>query len=581
MIRRLYPYFQKYRHYFFFCFCLLTVDVVGDLMIPYLMSRIVDVGIPRRDTRYILLTGLLMLSLAALNIFLGSTNMKLSADASQGFAANLRRALFEHVQSFSFSNLDRFSEASLVTRLTSDVTQLQITVLMGLRIFLRSPLMLICALIFAMKINMRLSLIILAAAPVLIVGTFLLVRAAERLFTEVQRRLDGLNGTVRENLIAIRVVKAFVRAAHEKQKFKKANDSLMEIAIRAGNLVSLTLPLMLLILNTATVAVIWQGGHMVRAGSMGAGELVSFISYMFLILMSIMMFSMALILFARAEASGKRVLEVLDARPDITDKPAARLDPLRHRVTRGQIEFRHVDFRYGTSGEGKNALSDISFTVRPGQTVAIVGGTGAGKTTLVNLIPRLYDVTAGQVLVDGADVRDYDLKTLRDGIGMVLQKNVLFSGTIRENLLWGNASAGEDEIRRAAAMAGAEEFIDRFPRGYDTELGQGGVNVSGGQKQRLCIARALLKRPPVLILDDSTSAVDTATEARIRRSLRENRRGMTVLIIAQRISSVRDADTILVLDDGKISGMGTHEELYRSNEIYREICDSQQEGAVS
>jgi ATP-binding cassette subfamily B protein len=541
------------------------------------MSRIVDVGIPRRDTRYILLTGLLMLSLAALNIFLGSTNMKLSADASQGFAANLRRALFEHVQSFSFSNLDRFSEASLVTRLTSDVTQLQITVLMGLRIFLRSPLMLICALIFAMKINMRLSLIILAAAPVLIVGTFLLVRAAERLFTEVQRRLDGLNGTVRENLIAIRVVKAFVRAAHEKQKFKKANDSLMEIAIRAGNLVSLTLPLMLLILNTATVAVIWQGGHMVRAGSMGAGELVSFISYMFLILMSIMMFSMALILFARAEASGKRVLEVLDARPDITDKPAARLDPLRHRVTRGQI----VDFRYGVSGEGKNALSDISFTVRPGQTVAIVGGTGAGKTTLVNLIPRLYDVTAGQVLVDGADVRDYDLKTLRDGIGMVLQKNVLFSGTIRENLLWGNASAGEDEIRRAAAMAGAEEFIDRFPRGYDTELGQGGVNVSGGQKQRLCIARALLKRPPVLILDDSTSAVDTATEARIRRSLRENRRGMTVLIIAQRISSVRDADTILVLDDGKISGMGTHEELYRSNEIYREICDSQQEGAVS
>ncbi len=397
----------------------------------------------------------------------------------------------------------------------------------------------------------------------------------------MQRRLDGLNGTVRENLIAIRVVKAFVRAAHEKQKFKKANDSLMEIAIRAGNLVSLTLPLMLLILNTATVAVIWQGGHMVRAGSMGAGELVSFISYMFLILMSIMMFSMALILFARAEASGKRVLEVLDARPDITDKPAARLDPLRHRVTRGQIEFRHVDFRYGVSGEGKNALSDISFTVRPGQTVAIVGGTGAGKTTLVNLIPRLYDVTAGQVLVDGADVRDYDLKTLRDGIGMVLQKNVLFSGTIRENLLWGNASAGEDEIRRAAAMAGAEEFIDRFPRGYDTELGQGGVNVSGGQKQRLCIARALLKRPPVLILDDSTSAVDTATEARIRRSLRENRRGMTVLIIAQRISSVRDADTILVLDDGKISGMGTHEELYRSNEIYREICDSQQEGAVS
>jgi ATP-binding cassette subfamily B protein len=314
---------------------------------------------------------------------------------------------------------------------------------------------------------------------------------------------------------------------------------------------------------------------------MGAGELVSFISYMFLILMSIMMFSMALILFARAEASGKRVLEVLDAKPDIADKPAARLDPLRHRVTRGRIEFRHVDFRYGTSGEGKNALSDISFTVRPGQMVAIVGGTGAGKTTLVNLIPRLYDVTAGQVLVDGVDVRDYDLKTLRDGIGMVLQKNVLFSGTIRENLLWGNASAGEDEIRRAAATAGAGEFIDRFPRGYDTELGQGGVNVSGGQKQRLCIARALLKRPPVLILDDSTSAVDTTTEAQIRRSLRENRRDMTVLIIAQRVSSVRDADVILVLDDGKISGMGTHEELYRSNAIYREICDSQQEGAVS
>ncbi len=581
MIRKLYPYFQKYKNYLFFSFALLTVDVVGDLLIPYLMSLIVDVGIPNRDVRYIVLIGLLMVGLAGINIVLGTTNMKLSAEASQGFAADLRKALFNHVQSFSFSNLDRFSPASLVTRLTSDVTQLQMTVMMGLRVFMRSPLMLICALIFAMRINLRLSLIVLVALPLLVVGTLLIMRTAEKLFTSVQRKLDRLNGTIQENLVAIRVVKAFVRAEHEKKKFRKANDSLMETAMRAGNLVSLTMPLMMLILNAATLAVIWRGGHLVYAGEMGAGKLISFIGYLFLILMSFMMFSMIFILLARAEASGKRIVEVLDSRPEITDKPGSRSDPLRHRVTEGRIEFRNVGFRYGGSDGGKDVLSDISFTVEPGRVVAIIGGTGSGKTTLVSLIPRLYDVTSGQVLVDGVGVRDYDLKTLRSGIGMVLQKNVLFSGTIRDNLLWGSPSAGEDEIREAADAAQAQEFIESFPEGYDTELGEGGVNVSGGQKQRLCIARALLKHPPILILDDSTSAVDTATEAKIRRALQKDRRKMTVLIIAQRISSVRDADTILVLDGGKINGMGTHEELYRGNKIYREICVSQQEGVVS
>jgi len=403
-----------------------------------------------------------------------------------------------------------------------------------------------------------------------------------------------VNGTVEENLIGIRVVKAFTRERHEKTKFKKSNDDLTEIAIKAGNLIVTIMPMMMLVLNTATIIVIWRGGHMVAKHQMGTGQLIGFISYMMQILTSVLMVSMILMMIARAQASADRIMEVLDTIPDIADKtpvlvPQAVYDPLRNAelpaqeptVHRGAIEFRHVDFKYTATGKGENVLSDINLAIHPGEFIAIVGGTGSGKSTMVSLIPRLYDVTGGQVLVDAVDVRDYKLATLRRAIGVVLQNNVLFSGTIRQNLMWGNAEATQEEIEEAAKNAQAHDFIMSFPDGYDTEIGQGGVNVSGGQKQRLCIARALLKKPRILIMDDSTSAVDTATEAKIRVSFRENLNDTTILIIAQRISSVQETDRIIVLDDGRIVGIGTHAELLANNPSYQAICASQMGGAVN
>ncbi len=581
MIRRFLSYLEQYKKYVLFCLLVVIGDVICEMMIPLLMAKIVDKGIPQKDITFIAGVGALMVILAAISIGLGIINMRFSADASLGFATNIRKALFDRVQLFSFSNMDKFSTASLVTRLTSDVTQMQITLLMTLRMLLRAPLMLISAVIFAMSINLRLSVIIFIAGPVLAAGILLVLRSAERLFSIMQQRLDALNGTIQENLIAIRVVKAFVREVHEKLKFKQVNDALTKAAMNAGYLVSLIMPLMIFVLNFATIAVIWFGGKMVGAHTMGTGELISFISYLMHILFSVMIFSMVFILFARAKACGKRILEVLDTEIDITDKPNIFTNDASSTVSQGKIEFRHVDFRYAAGGEGKNVLSDITFTVEPGEVVAIIGGTGSGKTSLLSLIPRLYDVTGGQVLVDGNDVRDYNLETLRDGIGMVLQKNVLFSGTIRENLLWGNENASQADIEKAAQDAQAHDFVMSFPNGYETKLGQGGVNVSGGQKQRLCIARAMMKKPRILILDDSTSAVDTATEAKIRQSFYKNLKKTTVLIVAQRISSIKGADKIIVLDDGKISGIGTHETLFANNTIYREICISQQEGLVS
>ncbi|HPV86698.1 MAG TPA: ABC transporter ATP-binding protein [Caldisericia bacterium] len=581
MIKRLYAYIGQYKKNILYCFLVVTGDVICEMMIPLLMAKIVDNGIPQKDIGFIAGMGGIMVLLAVIAIGFGIINMKFSADASQGFAANLRKALFDKVQSFSFSNIDEFSTASLVTRLTSDVTQLQTTVLMTLRMLLRAPLMLISAIVFAMSINLKLSTIIFVAVPALAFGVILVFKSADKLFTIMQQRLDALNGTVQENLIAIRVVKAFVRETHEKLKFKKVNDDLTKAAMKAGYLISLIMPIMIFILSFATITVIWSGGKMVGTHTMGAGELISFISYMMQILISVMMFSMVFILSARAEACGKRVLEVLDTKIDIVDKPDSLAGKTVPAISRGKIEFRGVNFRYSTIGEGKDVLSNITFTVEPGEIVAIVGGTGSGKTSLLSLIPRLYDTTAGQVLVDGNDVRDYSLKALRDGIGMVLQKNILFSGTIRENLLWGNENASQAEIEEAAHDAQAHGFIMSFPNGYETELGQGGVNVSGGQKQRLCIARAMMKKPRILILDDSTSAVDTATEAKIRQSFYKNLNGTTVLIVAQRISSVKNANKIIVLDDGRISGIGTHETLFATNTIYREICNSQQEGLAS
>jgi len=453
---------------------------------------------------------------------------------------------------------------------------------MALRILFRAPLMLIIAFLLAYSINARLSLVLGLAIPVLVIAVALILRTAFSRFALVQQRIDELNSTIQENLVGQRVVKAFVRQDHENAKFKGANDALMAAAIRAISIVILNMPVMMLVMSGATIAIIWRGGNMVYGGELGAGQLLSFLSYVVQILMSVMMISMIFVMSARAQASGVRVVEVLEAEVDIADKAGAAQAPGGGpQVSAGQVEFRDVVFRYNVAGSGADVLSDIDFTAKPGEVIGIVGGTGSGKTTLVSLIPRLYDVTGGAVLVDGVDVRDYTLDSLREAIGVVAQTNTLFSGTIRENLLWGRADATQAEIERACQDAQAHDFIMSFPDGYETVLGQGGVNLSGGQKQRLTIARAMLKEPKILILDDSTSAVDSATEARIRDSFYRNLAQTTIFIIAQRISSVRNADKILVLDDGKIVGMGDHATLLQTNEVYQEINQSQGEGVLA
>jgi ATP-binding cassette subfamily B protein len=585
VIKKLWSYIGNYKSLIILSPLCVMFDVVCELSMPFLMGKIVDKGIPALNLQYIIQIGIFMIGLALVAMLFGSLNHRLAAVVSQGYAANLRQALFDRVQSFSFSNIDTFSTASLVTRLTNDVLQLQNTLLMSMRILTRAPLMLICALVFAIAINAKLAIILFIAIPLLVAGIWLIVGQAERFFKAVQAKIDAVNGTVEENLIGIRVVKAFVREPHEKTKFKKSSDELSDTAIRAGNLVITIMPMMLLILNGATIAVIWFGGRMVKSQQLGTGELVGFISYVMLILQSILMISTVLMMIARARASAERIIEVLDTIPSIADKePALAADTAADveepTIQRGAIEFRNVNFKYTATNKGENVLSNINLTIQPGEFVALVGGTGSGKSTLVSLIPRLYDVSDGQVLVDDVDVRDYKLATLRSAIGVVLQQNVLFSGTIRENLMWGNAAASQQEIEEAAQNAQAHDFIMSFPNGYDTDLGQGGVNVSGGQKQRLCIARALLKKPHILIMDDSTSAVDSATEAKIRASFREHLKDTTILIIAQRISSVQEADKIIVVDDGRIVGIGTHAELLATNPAYQAICASQMEGVV-
>ncbi len=586
MIKKLSIYIAEYKKSIYLVPFLVFLDVMCELSMPLLMARIVDLGIPGKDVAFITRIGVYMILLALGAILFGVINMYFTTRISMGFGANLRNALFEKVQAFSFNNIDHFSTASLITRLTNDVNNVQMTLMMALRMLLRAPLMLIVAFVLAYNINAELSIVLAIAIPLLAVGIFAIMKTAVRLFSTMQEKIDAVNNTLQENLIGIRVVKSFVRADFEIGKFKKSNDDLTEAGIKAVNIAILNLPLMMLVMNGATLAVIWMGGQMVFAGTMGAGELVSFLSYIFQILFSVMMISMVILMSARAEASGKRLVEVLDTEIDITDKPlalpegSARPDDAVQ-VQRGKVEFRDVSFKYDRTGSGESVLCGINFTVQPGEVVGIVGGTGTGKTTLVNLIPRLYDVSEGAVLVDDVDVRDYPLETLREQIGVVLQKNVLFSGTIRENLLWGNPNATQEEIETACRDAQAHDFITSFPNGYETELGQGGVNVSGGQKQRLAIARAMLKKPKILILDDSTSAVDSATEQKIRASFYQSLAQTTVFIIAQRISSVREADKILVLDDGQIVGMGTHAELIAGNKLYQEINASQQEGVFA
>lgn len=582
MIRKLWPYLGRYKRWLALQPLVVLIDVVLELCMPLLMARIVDYGVANRDVAYIARIGAAMVGLALMAMALGIAAMWLANAISAGFGAQLRDALFEKVQGFSFTNIDHFSTASLITRVTNDVNNLQLTLMMSLRILLRAPMVLATAFFLAWSIHSELAMVMAAATPVLVVGVGLILRTAIRRFSLVQERIDQMNSMLQENLIGQRVVKAFVRAEHEGKKFQGTNDNLTRAFVSAVSVIILNMPLMMLVMNLATLAVLWLGGKLVYGGELGTGQLISFLAYVFLMLNSVMMISMVFAMAARAQASGKRILEVLETEVDIADRPE--VQETRYgagpQVQHGRIEFRHVDFQYRRGGKGELVLSDISFTAEAGQTVAIVGGTGSGKSTLVSLIPRLYDVTAGAVLVDGVDVRDYPVETLRGAIGVVLQRNTLFSGTIRENLLWGRADATQEEIEAAARNAQAHEFILSFPQGYDTMLGQGGVNVSGGQKQRLCIARAILRKPRILILDDSTSAVDTATEARIRRSFRQNLSDTTVLIIAQRISSVREADKIIVLDDGKLIGMGTHQELLATNPVYQEINQSQQEGGL-
>ncbi len=576
MLKTLASYLREYKRLAILAPIMVILEVICELILPRVMAKIVDVGIANADLAYILRMGAVMLGLSALAMLCGVLSAKFAAVSSQGFGANLRQGLFDKVQTFSFADIDKFSSASLVTRMTNDVNAITMMLSMAMRMLTRAPVMLIVALAVTVSINARLALILVVIIPVMAVAIALLMKVCTGLFEAMQRKIDQLNSTVQENLVAVRVVKAFVRAGYEKTKFKKSNDELTGASLQVGMRVILMMPIMIVALNVAVVAVLWSGGRMVMGGTLLVGDLSSFITYISQILMSVMMVAMALLQFSRAQACAHRICQVLDAEPDIENKPGAQERALP--APRGKVEFQDVSFKYQATGTGDPVLSHIDFSVEPGQFVAVVGGTGVGKSSLVNLIPRFYDVTGGAVLVDGVDVRDYPLEELRARIGMVLQNNVLFTGTVRENLLWGKPDASEEELIQAAKDAQAYDFIMGLPDGFDTYLAQGGVNVSGGQKQRLCIARAMLRKPAVLILDDSTSAVDSATEAKIRESFHQNLKDTTVIIIAQRISSVQYADRILILDDDHIAGMGTHEELLADNEIYQEIYQSQQEG---
>ena len=573
MLRKLAPYTRGYRLYVLLGVLCSAGEAVLELELPQAMSEIVDVGIATGNRSYILLTGLKMFLMAMAALGCGVGAAVLAAKAAMGFGANVRQAEYEQVQRFSFANIERFSTASLITRLTNDVSSVQMTLFMGMRMCVRAPVMLVTALVKAMEISLDLSQVFLVAVPLLIIAVVIVIRYVGPFFTALQSATDDLNLVVQENLNAVRVVKSFVREGEEEQKFRVRSDRLRDTAERAFGFVVMFMPIMIMIMGGTIVSLMWLGGHDVAEGTLLSGDLMAFFTYASEILMSLMMVSMVLMFLTRAIACGKRIVEVLDEQPQITD---AQADPALT-VDNGDIRFEHVYFKYHPTAEGWN-LTDIDLHIESGMTVGILGGTGSAKTTLVSMIPRLYEVNEGAVSVGGRNVKDYTMEALRSGCAMVLQKNTLFSGTIRENLRWGRADAADAEIEEACRMACADEFIQRMPDGYDTYIEQGGTNVSGGQKQRLCIARAILRRPKVLILDDSTSAVDTATDAKIRGALKTALPGTTKLIIAQRITSVMDADMILVLDDGHVVGQGTHAQLMESCGIYREVYESQQEG---
>ena len=586
MIRKLAPYTKGYRVYILLGILCSAGEAVLELMLPKAMSNIVDYGIGGNggagDRSYILTMGLKMVLMALICLALGVGAAALAAKAGMGFGANVRDAEYRQVQRFSFSNIEHFSTASLITRLTNDVSSVQMTLMMGMRMLVRAPVMLITALVMALRISLQLSQIFLVILPLLALMVFIILRYVGPFFTSLQKATDGLNLVVQEDLNAIRVVKSFVREDREREKFFQRSETLRQTAERAFGFVVTFIPMVNLIMGGTIVSIMWLGGHYVAGGQMLSGDLLAFFTYASEILMSLMMVAMVMMVLTRSIACGKRIVEVLEEQPEITDDDAVKEitgDGTKRELTLsdGSIRFDHVYFKYHPDSAEWN-LTDINFSIASGMTVGILGGTGSAKSTLVSLIPRLYEATEGAVYVGGHNVKDYTMETLREGCAMVLQKNTLFSGTIRDNLRWGDENATDEEMETACSMACADEFISRMPDGYDTRIEQGGTNVSGGQKQRLCIARAILRKPKVLILDDSTSAVDTATDAKIRAALKEALPGSTKLIIAQRISSVMDADVILVLDDGKISGMGTHEQLMASNQIYREVYQSQQEG---
>ena len=550
-----------------------ALEVLLEVLIPFITASIIDQGIEAGNINNVYKYGAIMLVMAGLSLVSGIFAGRYAAEASTGMACNLRDGMYANIQNFSFSNIDKYSTAGLVTRMTTDVTNVQNAYQMILRIAIRSPLMLVFSMVMCFFINARLSMIFLVAVLVLAVALFFIMSKTARIFTEVFQSYDGLNASVQENVSAIRVVKAFVREDHEDQKFTKAAQKLYKLYTKAEGLLAFNNPVMMLVVYSCIIALSWFGAHYIVAGSLTTGELTSMFSYIMSVMMSLMMFSMVFVMVTMSAASGRRIAEVLEEKSDLADPE----QPISE-IAEGSIDFHHVSFAYKHSGSGEETLSDIDLHIKSGETIGIIGSTGCGKSSLVSLISRLYDVNQGSVFVGGRDVREYDMEVLREQVAVVLQKNVLFSGTILDNLRWGKEDATEEECEAACRQACADEFIERFPDKYQTWIEQGGSNVSGGQKQRLCIARALLKHPKILILDDSTSAVDTATDAKIRQSFTKSIPGTTKLIIAQRISSVQDADRILVLDDGKISGFDTHEHLLHSNPIYQDVYETQTRG---
>ena len=580
-MKRYWKYVKPYLPAFIIGPLMMIVEVIGEVVLPKLMANIINVGVTNGSAGYITGTGVLMILVALLMMAGGVGGAYFGAKAAVSFAADLRKDAFDKVQTFSFANLDQFSTGSLVTRLTNDITQVQNLINMALRMMLRAPGMLIGALIMAFVMNAELAVIVLIVIPILVGAIAVLIKIAFPKFKIMQKKLDALNSNIQEMLTNVRVIKSFVRGDYEEKKFAASNEDLKQTSLGAFKTIIIVMPLMMLMMNATTLAVVWFGGRQIIVGNMQVGDLTAFTTYIVQILMSLMMLAMVILQSSRALASLSRIREILDTEVDLNDEHCKEPDKI---VSSGRVEFRDVSFRYYK--ENKEAvLSHISFAVKSGQTLGIIGSTGSGKTTLVQMIPRLYDVDEGEVLVDGVNVKDYTLENLREGVGMVLQKNVLFSGSILENLMWGDENASIEEVRKAAQAAQADGFVSSFTGGYEMDLGQGGVNVSGGQKQRLCIARALLKKPKILILDDSTSAVDTATEAKIRESFAGELKNTTKIIIAQRISSVQEADEIMVLDDGKIVGFGKHEDLLASCEAYQEIyysqMDKEKEGAAS